>query len=65
MQPRRPQPRRLRTAGQVCISTADAGTSPPAAMGADMRNLIVSSLVSLDGIYGDPQSWAGDYAPAR
>jgi hypothetical protein len=27
--------------------------------------LIVSSLVSLDGIYGDPQSWAGDYAPAR
>ena len=26
-----------------------------------MRKLIVSSLVSLDGIYGDPQSWAGDY----
>ena len=26
-----------------------------------MRNLIVSSLVSLDGIHGDPQSWAGDY----
>jgi hypothetical protein len=30
-------------------------------MGGDMRNLIVSSLVSLDGIHGDPQSWAGDY----
>ena len=57
----RPQPRRLWTAGQVCISTADAGTSPPAAMGGDMRNLIVSSLVSLDGIHGDPQSWVGDY----
>jgi dihydrofolate reductase len=26
-----------------------------------MRNLIVSSLVSLDGVHGDPQSWAGDY----
>jgi dihydrofolate reductase len=26
-----------------------------------MRNLIVSSLVSLDGVYGDPQSWALDY----
>jgi dihydrofolate reductase len=26
-----------------------------------MRKLIVSSLVSLDGIYGDPQSWASDY----
>jgi len=26
-----------------------------------MRKLIVSSLVSLDGIHGDPQSWAGDY----
>ena len=26
-----------------------------------MRKLIVSSLVSLDGIRGDPQSWAGDY----
>jgi dihydrofolate reductase len=26
-----------------------------------MRNLIVSSLVSLDGIYGDPQSWAWEY----
>jgi dihydrofolate reductase len=26
-----------------------------------MRKLIVSSLVSLDGIYGDPQSWVGDY----
>jgi hypothetical protein len=25
----------------------------------------VSSLVSLDGIYADPQLWAGDYAPAR
>jgi hypothetical protein len=34
-------------------------------MGNDMRKLIVSSLVSLDGIYGDPQSWAGDYTPAR
>lgn len=27
-----------------------------------MRNLIVSSLVSLDGIHGDPQSWVGDYS---
>ena len=26
-----------------------------------MRSLIVSSLVSLDGIHGDPQSWVGDY----
>lgn len=26
-----------------------------------MRKLIVSSLVSLDGIYGDPWSWAGDF----
>ena len=26
-----------------------------------MRNLIVSSLVSLDGIHDDPQSWIGDY----
>lgn len=26
-----------------------------------MRKLIVSSLVSFDGIRGDPQSWAGDY----
>ena len=26
-----------------------------------MSNLIVSSLVSLDGIHGDPQSWIGDY----
>jgi dihydrofolate reductase len=26
-----------------------------------MRKLIVSSLVSLDGIHGDPQSWVGDY----
>jgi len=25
-------------------------------MGGDMRNLIVSSLVSLDGIHDDPQS---------
>ena len=25
-----------------------------------MRKLIVSSLVSLDGVHGDPQSWAGD-----
>lgn len=26
-----------------------------------MRNLIVSSLVSLDGVHADPQSWVGDY----
>ena len=26
-----------------------------------MRKLIVSSLVSLDGVHGDPQSWIGDY----
>jgi dihydrofolate reductase len=26
-----------------------------------MRKLIVSSLISLDGVHGDPQSWAGDY----
>ncbi len=26
-----------------------------------MRSLIVSSLVSLDGVHGDPQSWIGDY----
>ena len=26
-----------------------------------MRKLIVSSLVSLDGIHGDPQSWIGDF----
>jgi dihydrofolate reductase len=25
-----------------------------------MRTLIVSSLVSVDGIHGDPQSWVGD-----
>ncbi|MCP2336039.1 dihydrofolate reductase family protein [Actinomadura rupiterrae] len=25
-----------------------------------MRSLIVSSLVSLDGVHGDPQSWIGD-----
>lgn len=25
-----------------------------------MRTLIVSSLVSLDGVHGDPQSWVGD-----
>jgi dihydrofolate reductase len=30
-------------------------------MGGDMRKLIVSSLVSLDGIHGNPQSWIGDY----
>jgi len=30
-------------------------------MGGDMRSLIVSSLVSLDGVHGNPQSWAGDY----
>jgi hypothetical protein len=41
------------------------GNAGPAAMGGDMRKLIVSSLVSLDGLYGDPQSWAGDFAPAR
>jgi dihydrofolate reductase len=29
-------------------------------MGDDMRKLIVSSLVSLDGVHGDPQSWVGD-----
>ena len=29
-----------------------------------MRKLIVSSLVSLDGINGDPQSWVGDYFDA-
>jgi dihydrofolate reductase len=27
-----------------------------------MRKLIVSSLVSADGIHGDPQSWTGDYS---
>jgi dihydrofolate reductase len=27
-----------------------------------MRKLIVSSLVSADGIHGDPQSWSGDYS---
>ena len=26
-----------------------------------MRTLIVSSLVSVDGIHGDPQSWVGDF----
>jgi len=26
-----------------------------------MRNVIVSSLVSLDGVHADPQSWVGDY----
>ncbi|MGH3169935.1 MAG: dihydrofolate reductase family protein [Trebonia sp.] len=26
-----------------------------------MRSLIVSSLVSIDGVRGDPQSWIGDY----
>jgi dihydrofolate reductase len=26
-----------------------------------MRSLIVSSLVSLDGVHADPQSWAGEY----
>lgn len=26
-----------------------------------MRSLIVSSLVSLDGVHGDPQSWVGGY----
>jgi hypothetical protein len=26
-----------------------------------MRKLIVSSLVSLDGVYGDPRSWASEY----
>jgi hypothetical protein len=48
-------------AGQVDVSTAYLGTGLAATMGGDMRNLIVSSLVSLDGIHGDPQSWAGDY----
>ena len=41
------------------------GNADPAVMGGDMRKLIVSSLILLDGIYGDLQSWAGDYAPAR
>jgi dihydrofolate reductase len=27
-----------------------------------MRKLIVSSLVSADGIHGDPQTWSGDYS---
>jgi dihydrofolate reductase len=26
-----------------------------------MRDLIVSSLVSLDGVHGDPQSWIGEH----
>jgi dihydrofolate reductase len=26
-----------------------------------MRKLIVSTLASADGVYGEPQSWAGDY----
>jgi hypothetical protein len=30
-------------------------------MGGDMRKLIVSSLVSLDGIHADPQSWVGEF----
>jgi dihydrofolate reductase len=30
-----------------------------------MRKLIVSSLVSLDGIHGDPQSWVGDLFDAQ
>src|SRR5690349_5557885 len=42
-------------------SAADPRTGPPAAVGGDMRKLIVSSLVSLDGIHSDPQSWIGDY----
>jgi dihydrofolate reductase len=42
------------------MSMTDLKTSPAAAMGGDMRKLIVSSLVSLDGIHGDPQSWAGE-----
>jgi dihydrofolate reductase len=42
------------------MATTGPGTSP-AALGGDMRKLIVSSLVSLDGSYGDPQGWAGDY----
>jgi dihydrofolate reductase len=48
-------------AGRVYIGATEPGTSPAAATGGDMRKLIVSSLVSLDGVYGDPQSWAGDY----
>jgi dihydrofolate reductase len=31
-------------------------------MGGDMRKLIVSSLVSADGVHGDPQAWAGEYS---
>jgi dihydrofolate reductase len=27
-----------------------------------MRKLIVSALVTADGIHGDPQSWSGDYS---
>src|SRR5579863_3445622 len=54
-----PRQRLLRAARPVYTSTANPGTSP-AAMGVDMRKLIVSSLVSLDGIHGDPQSWIGD-----
>lgn len=30
-----------------------------------MRNVIVSSLVSLDGVQGDPRSWAGPYFGAE
>jgi dihydrofolate reductase len=26
-----------------------------------MRKLIVNSLVTLDGVYGDPRSWAAPY----
>src|SRR5215469_5180061 len=34
---------------------------PGSSHGSDMREVIVSSLVSLDGIHGAPQSWIGDY----
>jgi dihydrofolate reductase len=43
------------------MSTSGPGTARAAALGGDVRDLIVSSLVSLDGVHGDPQSWVGDY----
>jgi len=46
-------------AGRVYMSTKDSDNGPTA-LGGDMRTLIVSSLVSVDGIHGDPQSWVGD-----
>src|SRR2546430_17671977 len=56
-------PRLLWTVRLVFIATANPGTSRrhATAIGGVMRKLIVSSLVSLDGIHGDPQSWAGDF----